>query len=150
MPCTSTTKTVQYVYDKFKKYGFEMDLTAIVEHDLNYVKLLARYLRWRRDGSDLGEKEGPLDSRMGIQELVEYMRQKQVGYLTPRSFLYAVDCFTIQPLVSSTEESSVPLRIHELGPTRAPCFLIATLVALETAVGDPYRTKPVRVACGKL
>ena len=147
MRCTSTTKTVQYVYDKFKKHDFEMDLTAIVEHGLNYV-LLARYLRWRRDGSDLGEKEGPLDSRMGIQEFVEYMMQKQVGYLTPRSFLsYAVDYFTIQPLVSSSEESSVPLRIHELGPT---CFLIAALVALETAVGDPYLTTSVRVASGKL
>ena len=167
-----------YVYEKFKKYGFEMDLTAMVEHGgtfdkerfrlltrpnraatgLNYVRLMDRYLRWRRERSDLGSKESPLDGRMGVLEFVEYMMQKQVGYLTPRSFLYAVDYFSSAfgfehrgKFWNRAKRLALSFANSRLGPvSRAPCFFRATLVALEVAVTDPFLTKPVRVACGKL
>ena len=171
-------KDCTYIYDKFKRLNFEMDLVSMVEPGgvldkdrfrlltrpnrastgLNYSRLIDRYLRWRRERTDLDEKKGPLDLRMGILDYVEYMMQKQVGYLTPRSFLYAVDYFSSAfgfehkgKFWNRAKRLALMFANSKSGPVvRAPCFLRATLVALEMAVQDPYLPKPVRVACGKL
>eukprot|EP00435_Cladocopium_sp_Y103_P061748 s675_g23.t1 len=165
------------VYDKLKKLRVEMEIQPLVEQGrhfdkdrfrlltrpnrastgLNYTRLMIRYLDWRSGREDL-ESGTSSDAKMGVLEFVEHLMQKQVGYLTPRSFLYAVDYFAgafgfsmaggnwnrARRLALSFAESKA-------APTsRAPGFIKATLAALERCVMDPYLSKPERVACRKM
>eukprot|EP00435_Cladocopium_sp_Y103_P012323 s2411_g3.t1 len=165
------------IYDKLKDMKVPMEIQTFVDQGrsfdrdrfklltrpsraatgLNYTRLMNRFLTWREKKSDLEGLEN-LGSRLGILDFVEHLMHTQVGYLTPRSFLYAVDYFATafgyevrggawnraRRLALSFAKSKTP-------PTRrAPGFLRATLVALERCVVDSFLTKAERVACGKL
>ena len=171
-------KECMYIYEAFKRLGFPMDLESMVEPSkvldkdrfrlltrpnraatgLNYTRLMDRFLKWRRTRKDLDGVEGPLDARFGSLEFVEYLMQKQVGYLTPRSFLYAVDYFSTAfgfdpkgKCWHRAKRLALSFANKRANPVaRAPCFMKATLLALEMAVEDGYLPKPARVACGKL
>ena len=102
------------VYNWMRRMGYEMELTAILEEKgpldkerfkaltkpnraatgLNYVRLMIRFFEWRFRKTDLDSRSGSLDGRMGLLEFVEHLIASQAGYLTPRSFLYAVDFFS--------------------------------------------------------
>ena len=125
---------------------------------LNYTRLMTRFLNWRSaNRGDLDSLES-LDARLGVLEFVEHLMHQQVGYLTPRSFLYAVDYFAsafgyemrggawnrAKRLALSFAKSKTS------ATSRAPGFQKATLVALERCVMDGFLPKTERVACGKL
>ena len=166
------------VYNWMRRLGFEMELTKILEEKgpmdkerfksltkpnrvatgLNYVRLMTRLFEWRFRQPSLDSRSGALDGRMGVLEFVEHLISCQVGYLTPRSLLYALDFFgtlfgfdpkgsywgRAKKLVTGYAQSKTD------PPSRAPAFCRATMKALEECVTDTYLQKPVRVACGKL
>ena len=98
---------------------------------LNYSRLIDRYLRWRRERSDLNETEGSLDCRMGILEYVEDMMQKQVGYLASCMQLdYFSTAFGFDhegKFWNRARRLALTFANSKSGPVmRAPCFLRAT------------------------
>ena len=161
-----------------KKYEVEMELAEIIAPSgkvdlerfrlftrpkrastgLNYTRLMQRFMAWRRDRSDLDKRTNGLDAKLGILEFTESLIQEQVGYLTPRSFLYAVDYFATAFGFNATggywnraKRLAGSYASSKVEPTsRAPLFQKATLAALETAVLDPFMSRPERIACGKL
>ena len=166
------------VYNWMRRLGYEMELTAILEEHgpldrerfktltrpnraatgLNYVRLMTRLLEWRFRKPELDSRGGDLDGRMGVLEYVEDLISKQVGFMTPRSLLYAIDFFGV--LFGFDAKGKYWARAKKLAagyaqskttPTsRAPAFGRDTMRALEMATIDPFLKKPVRAACGKL
>ena len=166
------------VYNWMRRLGYHMELTAILEEKgpldrerfkkltkphraatgLNYVRLMTKLLEWRFRRPDLDSREGSLDGRMGILEYVEHLIEKQVGFMTPRSLMYAIDFFGT--LFGFDAKGSFWSRAKTLAagyaqskttpPSRAPAFGRSTMKALESAVVDPYMSLPIRIACGKL
>ena len=61
---------------------------------LNYTRLMTRFLKWRREQGATAEEGASFDSHTGVLEFTEHLVQSECGYLTPRSFLYAVDYFS--------------------------------------------------------
>ena len=161
-----------------KKYKVEMELAEIIAPSgkvdverfrlltrpkrastgLNYVRLMERFLSWRRDRPELDKRTGGLDSKMGVLDFVESLIQEQVGYLTPRSFLYSLDYFaTAFGFLATGGSWNRAKRLagvyasSKVTPTsRAPLFTKTTLASLEVAVQDPFLSRPERIACGKL
>ena len=161
-----------------KKFKVEMELATIIAPEgkvdearfrlltrpkkagtgMNYVRLMTRFLGWRMNRSDLDRREGGFDAKFGVLDFVESLVQDETGYLTPRTFLYAVDYFAIafgfnavgghwhraKRLASSYAASKTT------PPSRAPFFTKLTMSSLEMAVLDPFLSRPERVACGKL
>ena len=170
-------KECKDIYDNLKGLGVDMEISPLVEQGknfdsdrfrlltrptraatgLNYTRLMNRFLHWRSDRVELNDAAG-LAAKLPVLEFVEHLMQKQVGYLTPRSFLYAVDYFTGAFGFSMSGGSwnrarrlALSFAKSKVTPTsRAPGFLKATLAALEQCVLDAYLQKPERVACGKL
>eukprot|EP00435_Cladocopium_sp_Y103_P003680 s2693_g1.t1 len=166
------------IYRELKKLKVHMELTDIVEKDgsldvgrfqrltapnkaatgLNYTRLMSRLLEWRSKQNLSIEEGASFDSHMNVLEFTEHLVQTECGYLTPRSFMYALDFFATafgyghtggrwnrakRLAASYAASKSTPVN-------RAPGFTRATLWALEAAVLDRTLTKPERVACGKL
>ena len=125
---------------------------------LNYTRLMERFMSWRLNRSDLDKRTNGLDAKLGVLEFTEDLIQNQVGYLTPRSFLYAVDYFATAFGFSATggnwnraKRLAGSYAASKIEPTsRAPLFQKSTLAALEAAVLDPFMSRPERIACGKL
>lgn len=160
------------------RFQVQMDLIEIVEENgkfdrerfrkltapnksstgLNYTRLMSRFLKWRLDRPDLDGRSGGFDAKMGVLDFVEHLMQQQVGYLTPRSFLYSVDYFA--RAFGFSPSGGHWARAKRLAATfatskkepvsRAPGFCRATMCALERAVLDSSLPITERVACGKL
>ena len=161
-----------------RRLGYEMELTAILEENgpldrerfksltkpnraatgLNYVRLMTKLLEWRFRQPQLDAREGELDGEMGILEYVEELISKQVGFMTPRSLLYAIDFFGAlfgfdakgKYWARAKKLASVYSQSKATPTSRAPAFGRDTMRALEMATIDPFLRKPVRAACGKL
>eukprot|EP00435_Cladocopium_sp_Y103_P069079 s364_g32.t1 len=166
------------IYDFFKKAGVEMDLTEIVEPKgvidqtrfdlltrpnrastgLGYSRMMKRFIKWRGAREDLGERKGGPDARMGILDFIEYLAQKGVGYMTPKTFLYAWEyyskAFGFVPQGGhwgrAKRLSAQYAQAAGAHPQRAPGFMKATLMALEAITLDKRLKTPQRVAAGKL
>ena len=125
---------------------------------LNYTRLMLRFLDWRQKRTDLESRDGGVDAKLGVLDFVEALIQEQTGYLTPRAFLYAVDFFStafgynaVGGHWNRAKRLAGSYAASKVTPTsRAPCFVKATLNALEMAVLDPFLSAPERIACGKL
>ena len=161
-----------------KKFKVEMELASIIAPEgkidetrfrlltrpkragtgMNYVRLMTKFLGWRMHRGDLDKREGGFDAKFGILDFVESLVQEESGYLTPRTFLYAVDYFATAFGFDAVgghwyraKRLAASYAASKTTPTsRAPFFTKATLAALEQAVMDPFLSRPERVACGKL
>ena len=166
------------IYSFLKMRGIEMDLKSIVESGrtmddekfklltapnrastgLGYARLMRRLMDWNLKSSGLGVKEGSPDQVMGVLNFVIHLTQKEVGYMTPRAFLYAWEyyarAFGFAPdgphwgrakrLCSQYAQSK------EGGVSKAPAFVKDTMVALELLVKDEKAPITHRVTAGKL
>ena len=165
-------------YKELKVLGVQMELSEIVETGdaldearfhrltapnkaatgLNYTRLMARFLKWRRERDVVAEAGAPFDSHMGVLDFAEHLVQSECGYLTPKSFLYAVDYFGtafgythVGGRWNRAKRLAASYAATKTSPvSRAPGFTRSTMVALEAAVLNGLLTKPERVACGKL
>ena len=161
-----------------KKFKVEMELASIIAPEgkvdearfrlltrpkrastgMNYVRLMTRFMSWRNSRSDLDKREGGFDARFGVLDFVESLVQDEVGFLTPRTFLYSVDYFATAFGFNAVgghwhraKRLATSYAASKTTPTsRAPFFTKATMAALEQAVLDPFLSRPERVACGKL
>ena len=166
------------VYKELKVLGVQMELSEIVETGdaldetrfhrltapnkaatgLNYTRLMARFLKWRRERDVVAEAGASFDSHMGVLDFAEHFVQSECGYLTPKSFLYAVDYFGtafgythVGGRWNRAKRLAASFAATKTSPvSRAPGFTRSTMVALEAAVLNGLLTKPERVACGKL
>ena len=100
------------IYDKLKAIGVEMDLPEIVEEGrsldlerfktltapnraatgLGYARLMMRLLNWHETRQGLRIR-GPVDAKLGVLDFTEHLMQEKSGFMTPRTFLYAVDYY---------------------------------------------------------
>eukprot|EP00435_Cladocopium_sp_Y103_P055668 s1080_g18.t1 len=156
------------IYDKLKALKIPMDLQEIVEEGgtldedrfrkftmpnraatgLNYTRLMIRFLKWS-EGRDMVQGNNvPVDQKLGVLEFTEHLVQSECGFLTPRSFLYAMDFFG--NALGFSPGGGRWNRAKRLAGTSRPGFPKATMIALEAAVLDGFLSKPERVACGKL
>lgn len=166
------------VYRELKVLKVPMELSEIVETEgtldeirfhrltapnkaatgLNYTRLMARFLKWRRERDVEAEAGSSFDSHMGVLDFAEHLVQSECGYLTPKSFLYAVDYFGtafgythVGGRWNRAKRLAASYAATKTSPvSRAPGFTRSTMVALEAAVLNDFLTKPERVACGKL
>ena len=166
------------IYSFLKMRGIEMDLKSIVESGrtldedkfrlltapnrastgLGYARLMRRLMDWNLKSSGLGVKEGSPDQVMGVLNFVIHLTQKEVGYMTPRAFLYAWEYYArafgfvpdgphwgrAKRLCSQYAQSK------EGGVSKAPAFVKDTMVALELLVKDEKAPITHRVTAGKL
>eukprot|EP00435_Cladocopium_sp_Y103_P040990 s2430_g11.t1 len=171
-------KECMEIYKQVKRLGVSMEMEEIVEKDgvldedrfrrlttpnragtgLNYTRLMTRFLNWGQSQERIVGAGVPVDQLLGVLEFTEHLVQAECGYLTPRSFLYAMDFFGnalgFAPnggRWNRAKRLAASYAASKTTPTsRAPGFVKATMIALEAAVLDGYLTKPERVACGKL
>ena len=125
---------------------------------LRYARLLSRYLQAYEIKYGTPSVTGPkIMGLEAIQAFVISLIEEEVGFYTPRSFLYAVEYFG--GLFGYHSPGSAHPRVRRLctdyvgkSPERrpAPFFEIRFLYWLETVVLDETRDLQTRIACGKL
>ena len=163
------------IYDRLKAIGVEMDLSEIVEEGrsldlerfkvltapnraatgLGYARLLMRLLNWHDLHQGLRIRS-TVDAKLGILDFTEHLIQQKSGFMTPRTFLYAIDYLAFGYVATGSHWFRAKrladhyAKSRTRAPRRAPGFQKSTMCALESMVLDPFEAPPVRLAAGKL
>ena len=171
-------KDTYAIYSFFRREGVAMDLGSIVDPDkeedlekfrlltapnrastgLGYARLMRRHINWKLDRGVMAPPGSSPDLIMGLLDYIIFLTQKEVGFMTPRSFMYAWEYYSRAfGYVADGPHWGRAKRLcgqyaqaREGGVSKAPAFTRATMLALERIVLDETMWKTHRVAAGKL
>ena len=166
------------LYHECKDLGVKMDLSELVEPSgvldeerfrlhtrpnkaatgLNYVRLMRGLMKSAAQSGQLPSEKVEATGKLGLVGYVEHLVHSEVGFLTPRSLLYAVEFFSkafgFEVGGSNWDRCKrLSLRYAQskpAGTNRAEAFCKSTIAALEYITLDAFVSRPQRIACGKL